>query len=205
MRYAIAILFATVLICSSARSDELIRGLLSFDPPPSLHQFFAVTNVEVSGLGPLREYHISDYSLEGSLLVDLRKAGSSDDGVFRTDMHARFKAFGRATNIIDLDDITIGGQPAMGVTYQLPDSGRKHTIEFIEIYWVRIAEDRIVEISLYADSPERLKILKQSLQRFKITKKIPKKTLHATPDGAVSSDSAVEIQRPGVPEFWRSP
>ena len=191
------LLFYTLLLALSlphwSPAEELISGVLAFDPPA-----FLSTNATVHGSTSsdsdshiLRRYAAADNDPRTSqrlLIVSLREVGTAPDAggvaaasqldnqVLRDAMQAAVDATRNATNVTSLTNVEVGGQVAWGIAYQIPRPyWQKPAGELFpyEIYWVKVQTNQVAEIKLIADSAEHLQSLKACLTRFKISKLNP--------------------------------
>jgi hypothetical protein len=182
------ILLALTLSCRS-HAEELISGVLTFDPPeflastPASHD---TTNAE-NGTRIVRRYAAADNDPRASqrlLIVSLREVGTVPDSgkiagdgslnsqALRDAMQAIVKATRNATNVTSVANAEVGGQPAWHIAYEVPrpywQKPEGGLLPF-ELYWVKVQTNQVAEIKLIADSPEHLQTLKTCLSRFKIT------------------------------------
>ena len=181
-------LFVVVFPCWSSPED-LIPGVLTFEPPTFLSARPPVqdsTNSE-SGIRIIRRYAAADNDPRTSqrlLVVSLRKVGTiPDSGKIAADgqldnqalcaaMQATVNSIPNATNVTPLIHAEVGGRTGWRIAYQLPRPyWQKPAGELFpyEIYWVRLQTNQVVEIKLVADSSEHLQTLQTCLPRFKLT------------------------------------
>lgn len=172
-----------------APAEELVSGVLAFDPPPFLVSAPGIhdsTNFQ-DGLRVVRRYAASDNDPRTSqrlVIVSLREIGASplavnasaenppDSQTLREALQTAVNSTRNATNITAVTNAAVGGLPAWIVSYQLPRPyWQQPTGEFFpyEIYWVKVQPNQVAEIKLIADSPEHLESLKACLPRFKFT------------------------------------
>jgi len=173
-------------------AEELIAGVLAFDPPAFLSPNTTVqgsTNAE-SDSRILRRYAAADNDPRTSqrlVIVSLREVGAAPDSgkvtagqwdnqALRDAMQAAVNATRNATNVTSLTNAAVGGQAAWGIAYQIPRPyWQKPAGELFpyEIYWVKVQTNQVAEIKLIADSAEHLQSLKACLPRFKISQSNP--------------------------------
>ena len=191
------ILFCTILLAITvprwSHAEELVSGVLAFDPPAFLTGIPSIrdsTNSE-NGLRIVRRYAAADNDPRTSqrlVIVSRRVLGTTPDSgnvaadgsltnqALRDAMQDAAKATRNATNVTSATETEVGGQAAWLVSYQVPRPyWQKPDGELFpyEVYWVRVQTNQVAEIKLIADSPEHLQTLKTCLPRFKITKSAP--------------------------------
>ncbi len=191
------ILFCTLLLAMLyprwSQAEELIPGVLAFDPPAFLASIPASgdrTNFQ-DGIRVVRRYAAADNDPRTSqrlVIVSLREIGVSPVAgtaaasnqaagqALRDALQAVVNSTRNATNITAVTNATVGGLPAWIISYQVPRPyWQKPESELFpyEIYWVKVQTNQVVEIKLIADSPEHLETLKACLPRFKITQANP--------------------------------
>lgn len=188
MRASIQIILFAILFPCLLPAEEIITGLISFDPPPFLRGGIpggGPGENPFSGVGRVRVYFASDNSGQSHRQVDvnLRLVGfiigegkrvtlrQLDDKAFRTEMETVIKRSDGATNVSAVTDANLGGQPALQISYEEPAPNfRKDAVMEFDIYWVLIQSNRVIEVKLAADSKGRLGSLEDCLSGFKITK-----------------------------------
>jgi len=193
MRLLFCTILLTMLAPRWAHAEELVPGVLAFDPPAFLSGLPSGgdgTNSE-SGSRVLRRYAAADNDPRTSqrlLIVSLREIGAVadpekistgrplDDQAMGAAMQIAVKSTRNAVNITSVTNAEVGGQAAWLVTYQIPrpywqkpDAGLFPS----EVYWVKIQTNQVAEIKLIADSVEHLQTLKTCLSRFKFTQPAP--------------------------------
>jgi hypothetical protein len=188
------LLFYTILLALPfprwSHAEELVSGVLAFDPPAFLTASKPVhggTNSE-SGVHKVWRYAATDNDPRTSqrlLMVSIREIGvaadsgkagndrQSDALALRAEMQAAMNSTRNATQVAQVTDAEVGGQAALLASYQMPrpywqkpDGALFPT----EIYWVKVQTNQVAEIKLTADSAEHLQTLKICLPQFKITK-----------------------------------
>jgi hypothetical protein len=189
MRLLFCTILLTLLVPRWAHAEELVPGLLAFDPPAFLSGLPSSGDSTNSANGSriLRRYAATDNDPRTSqrlLIVSLREIGAvtdpgkistgrpSADQALRAALQAAVSSDRNAVNVTSVTNAEVGGRPAWLVTYQMPrpywqkpDAG----LFPYEVYWVKIQTNQVVEIKLIADSVEHLQTLKTCLPRFKIT------------------------------------
>jgi hypothetical protein len=188
------LLFATLLLALTvprwSHAEELISGVLAFDPPaflsdiPSLHDS---TNSE-NGIHLVRRYAAADNDPRTSqrlVIVSLREVGSVpasgkvlpsgqlDSQALRDALLAAANSTRNAAHITSVTNAEVGGQSAWLVAYQIPRPYWQNPAGELfpyEVYWVQVQTNQVAEIKLIADSAEHLQSLKTCLPRFKIIK-----------------------------------
>ena len=188
MRTVILSLFLVVVLPSISHGDDLIPGVVSFDPPAFLHGGTSGQHSDdiFSGVGEIRQYGAGDNDIRTGqrlVVINVREVGFStgagkvvtyqklDDKALRAWMQTAMDSTRNATNITKVADAKVGGQAALFASYQVaqPYWPKKPGALFpFEVYWVRIQTNRVVEIKLVADSPEHLETLKPCLTKFRI-------------------------------------
>jgi hypothetical protein len=186
------ILFCTLLLVIVAprgsHAEELIPGVLSFDPPAFLAAGPSVparTN-SVSGRREVWRYAATDNDPRASqrlLVISLREtdaaseatnaAPTPSDPAFRAEMQAAMNATRNVTNVAPVTDAEVAGQPALRVTCQIPRPYWQEpdgALFSSEIYWVKIRTNEVVEIKLIADSTDHLQTLEACLPKFKFNR-----------------------------------
>jgi hypothetical protein len=179
-----------------SRGDDIVPGIVAFDPPAFLHggtsgqgsddKFGRVTGI--------RQYFAKNNNVgtgERLVVINVREVGFStghdmvityqklNDNALRTWMQNVMKSSRDATNITKVADAKLGNKPALLVCYQVPQPTwpKKQDALFpFEVYWVRIETNRVMEVELIADTPEHLNTLRPCLDRFAI--KLPDKVKH---------------------------
>jgi hypothetical protein len=182
-----SMLLAVVFPCMSY-GDDLIPGVVTFDPPAFLYGGTSGHGSDdiFSGVGELRRYGAGDNYIRTSrreVIINVRAVGFSigpgkvvtyqklDDKALRAWMQATVVGTRSVTNLTRVADAKVGDQPALSVSYQIaqPNWPKKPGALFpFEVYWVRIQTNRVLEIELIADSPEHLETLRPCLTKFKI-------------------------------------
>jgi hypothetical protein len=181
------------MIPNRSSAEELIPGVLAFDPPEFLSINPSVrdrTNSD-SGSRILRRYAAADNDPRTSqrlVIVSLRevgavtdsgKAGASgplDKPALGAALRAAVNATRNAVHVSPVTEAKVGGQTALLAAYEVPRPyWQKPDGELFphEVYWVKVQTNQVVEIKLIADSPEHLQTLKTCLPRFKITQSNP--------------------------------
>ena len=196
VRTLLLLLFLVFAFQCISRGDDLIPGLITFDPPAFLHsgtsghdnddKFGRVTGI--------RQYFAKDNNPgkgERLVVVNVREVGFSighdqvmtyqklDDTALREWMQNVTDSSRDATNITEVTNAKVGGKPALLVCYQVaqPNWPKKlHALFPFEVYWVRIQTNRVMEVELIADTPEHLNTLRPCLDRFRIS--LPDKVKH---------------------------
>ena len=189
MRVAcLSVLLAVGLPCV-LHGDDLIPGVLAFDPPTFLHGGTSGQHSDniFSGVGEIRQYGAGDNDIRTGqrlVIVNVREVGFSigpgkvvtyqklDDTALRAWMQAEMDSTRNATNITKVADAKVGGKAALLVSYQVaqPNWPKKRGALFpFEVYWARIQTNRVVEIKLIADTPEHLDTLRPCLDKFTIS------------------------------------
>ena len=188
------ILFCTLLALVTgpfhSNAEELIPGVLTFDPPSFLSDIPSGsprTNYE-NGIRMIRRYTAADNDPRKSqrvLIISMREfksalvsnkngaAGSLDKQALRDAMLAAVNSTPHATNVTVVTKAEVGGQAAWLISYQLlrPYWQKPNGELFpVEVYWVEVQPNQVTEIKLIADSPEHLQTLKTCLTKFKIRK-----------------------------------
>ena len=201
-RHIMRILFCTILLATVfprwSHAEELISGVLAFDPPSFLSGIPSgrdSTNSE-NGIRIVRRYAAADNDPRTSqrlVIVSLREIrvvpdsvkiatdGRLDNQALGAAMQAAVNSIRNATNITSLTNAEVGGQAAWRISYQTPRPyWQKPDGELFphEVYWVKVETNLVVEIKLIADSPEHLQTLESCLPRFKIKNQVPCQILH---------------------------
>ena len=186
------ILFCTILLATMiprwSHAEELISGVLAFDPPPFLSMSTLIhggTNSE-SDSRIVRRYAATDNDPRTSqrlVMISVRETGTAADSgkagndrqpdtqTLRTEMQAAINSTRNATNVAPVTDAEVGGQTALLASYQMPRPYWQKPDGVLfpsEVYWVKVSTNQVVEIRLTADSMEHLQTLKACLPKFKI-------------------------------------
>lgn len=188
MRLLFCTLLLALLFPRWSPAEELISGVLAFDPPEFLSSTPAghdSTNA-ANGIRIVRRYAAADNDPRTSqrlLIVSLREvgavrnpgnlaaAGQLDDQALRDALLATAQATRNATHVTSVTNAEVGGQAAWLVAYQIPrPDWQKPDGELFPyaVYWVKLQTNQVAEIKLIADSPEHLQTLQTCLPRFKI-------------------------------------
>jgi hypothetical protein len=178
------LMFLVLTFQCVSRGDDIIPGIVTFDPPAFLHggtsgqdsddKFGKVTGV--------RQYFAKDNNIkkgERLVVINARKVAPSigrdnqkyDDIALRAWMQHVTVSSLDATNITKVTDAKVSGEPALLISYQVaqPNWPKKQEALFrFEVYWVTIATNRVMEIELIADTSEHLETLRTCLDRFTI-------------------------------------
>lgn len=186
MRVLFCAMLLAILLSRWARAEELISGVLAFDPPAFLSPSVFGGEITNSDIREIWRYAATDNNPRTSqrlLIVSIREMGVATDSeitnhyfdgnALRAAMQAAIKSTRDATNVSPVTDAEVDGQAALFASYQLPRPyWQKSDGAFFpcEAYWVRLQTNRVVEIKLVADSMEHLQTLKSCLPKFKITK-----------------------------------
>ena len=188
--FCFTLLLAIVFPCA-LHGEDLIPGIVTFDPPPFLNGGTSGRGSDdlFSGTGEVRQYSAADNDIRTSqrrLHVNVRAVGFSigdgkvvtyhqlDDKALRGWMQAVMDSNRNATNIARVADAKVGGQPALVASYQVAQWAwpkEPGALFPIEVYWVRIQTNRVVEIELIADTPKHLETLRPCLGNFSIKRK----------------------------------
>lgn len=191
------LLFSTLLLALTLtrwlHAEELISGVLAFDPPaflsgiPSVHDS---TN-SANGIRIVRRYAAADNDPRTSqrlVIVSLREVGpvpaagtvaangELDHPALRDALLTSAHATPNAAQITSVTNAEVGGQAAWLVSYQIPRPYWTKPAGGLfpyEVYWVPVQTNQVAEIKLIADSAEHLQSLKTCLPRFKILKPDP--------------------------------
>jgi hypothetical protein len=184
------VLLAIVFPCL-AHGDDLIPGVVSFDPPAFLYvsTYGRASDNIFSGVGELREYHAGDNDIrtgQRDLFINVKEVGffigpgkvvtyqKLNDKGLRAWMQNALNPNRNGTNSIKVADAIVGGQPSLTASYKVaqPNWHKKPGALFsFEVYWVRIHPNRVLEIELVADTPEHMDTLRPCLNKFRIKRK----------------------------------
>jgi hypothetical protein len=187
------LLFYTLLIAMVvpcwAHVEELIPGVIAFDPPEFLSALPSNgygTNFE-DGVQIVRRYAATDNNPRISqrlLIISLRKIGANpnaekmtanaqpDDKAMAATMQTLVNSTRNAINVTAVTNAEVGGKAAWLVSYQIPRPyWQKPAGELFpyEVYWVKVNTNQVAEIKLIANSSEHLQTLQTCLPRFKLT------------------------------------
>jgi hypothetical protein len=185
----LSLLLVFVFQCIS-HGDELIPGIVTFDPPAFLHGGSSSHRSDniFSGVREIRQYSGNDNDIRTEqrlVIINVREVGFSigqgmvvtyqklDDKALREWMQAYVDLPRNATNISEVVDAKVGGKAALMISYQVaqPYWPKKRGALFpFEVYWERVQTNRVVEIKLVADTPEHLDTLRPCLDKFTIKK-----------------------------------
>lgn len=188
MRLIFFPLFLLVVFQCSSRGDELVPGVVTFDPPAFLYGGASRPPGDDSfaRIHEIGQYHAGDNDLRTGqrlVIVNVREVGFSidpdkvityqklDDSELRAWMQSMADSTHNATNITQVADAKVGGKAALMVSYQVaqPNWPKNPGALFpFEIYWERVQTNRVVEIKLIADTPEHLDTLRPCLEKFTI-------------------------------------
>ena len=188
MRIVYLSLFVAVMFPFVSHGDDLIPGVVTFDPPAFLHGGTSGQHSDdmFSGVGEIREYGAGDNDIRTGqrlVIINVREVGFSigpgkvvtyqklDEKGLLAWMQTVMDSARNATNITKVATAKVGGQPALFASYQVaqPNWPKKRGALFpFEVYWVRIQTNRVVEIKFVADTPEHMDTLRPCLTRFTI-------------------------------------
>ena len=187
---AIRLVVLAFLFASYLHAEVLIPGVLEFEPPPFLESFKpSADNGSNPFAGnwavPLREYLARGNSIPQmrQINVNLRTIGftigegkrityrSLTDKDVCDEMRLLMRS-GRTTNISEIVETKLGGQPAL-LLKSTPAAAddQKNAATHFELFWVRYQTNQVIEVMLVAHSRTNLQSLDECLSRFKITKK----------------------------------
>ena len=191
MRLLFCTILLTMLAPRWAHAEELVPGVLAFDPPAFLSGIPSGGDSTNGGSRILRRYAAADNDPRTSqrlLIVSLREIGAAtdpekistgrplDDQAMGAAMQMAVNSIRNAVNVTSVTNAEVSGQAAWLVTYQIPRPyWQKPDVELFpsEVYWVKIQTNRVAEIKLIADSVEHLQTLKVCLPRFTFTQPAP--------------------------------
>jgi len=219
MRSIITFGLFTVLFSLVAYAEDLVPGVLSFEPPAFLkalpppdseHGEFSPD--AMMGAAQIKQYQATNSSNPSSQRIDMRirLVGATlgngkrwtyrplDDKALRAELQHMFQSNG-VTNAPIVDE-KLGGQPAFGVSF----TGRPRPDEplvYSEFFWIRYESNRVIEIHLRADSPANLRSLKDSLSKLKVRRK-DAYPAHAL-DGGIPCLSDIGRHRPAASDEHR--
>ena len=188
MRVVLLSLFFMFAFRCVSRGDDIVPGIITFDPPIFLHGDTSGSHSDdiFSGVGEIRQYSAGDNDIRTGqrlVVINVREVGFSigsgkvvtyqklDDTALRAWMQSEMDSTRNATNITKVANATVGGKAALLVSYQVaqPNWPKKRGALFpFEVYWTRIQTNRVVEIKLIADTPEHLDTLRPCLAKFTI-------------------------------------
>jgi hypothetical protein len=183
-------LFLLVVFQCISRGDEVIPGVVTFDPPAFLHGDSSSHRSDniFSGVREIRQYGGNDNDIRTEqrlVIINVREVGFSigqgnvvtyqklDDKALRAWMQAYVDLPADATNVSNVVDAKVGGKAALMISYQVaqPYWPKKRGALFpFEVYWERVQTNRVVEIKLVADTPKHLNTLRPCLDKFTIKK-----------------------------------
>jgi hypothetical protein len=166
------------------RGDDIIPGIVTFDPPAFLHSGTSGQDSDdkFGKVAGVRQYFAKDNNIkkgERLVVINVRQVAPSigrdnqkhDDTALRAWMqHVTILSLD-ATNITKVTDAKVSGEPALLISYQVaqPNWPKKQDALFrFEVYWVTIRTNRVLEVELIADTSEHLKTLRTCLDRFTI-------------------------------------
>src|SRR3954467_2667679 len=149
VRTFIKVLFLTALLPFVVRAEELIPGLLSFEPPAFLARFGPTSDAYdnmFSGVQPVAQYLANDsYQTLRNLTINERMVGFTlgegkkityrklDEKALRDEFVACFRSLPNTTNISSAIDTKLGGQKAISLSFQTPRGNGKG---YYEVYWI---------------------------------------------------------------------
>ena len=178
------LMFLVLAFQCVSRGDDIIPGIVTFDPPAFLHSGTSGQDSDdkFGKVAGVRQYFAKDNNNrkgERLVVINVRQVASSigrdnqkhDDTALRAWMQQVTVSSLDATNITKVTDAKVSGEPSLLISYQVaqPNWPKKQEALFrFEVYWVRIQTNRVMEVELIADTSEHLSTLRPCLDRFTI-------------------------------------
>ena len=184
VRTLLLLMFLVLTFQCVSRGDDIIPGIVTFDPPAFLHSGTSGqdSNDKFGKIAGVRQYFAKDNDVrkgERLVVINVREVASSighdnqkhDDTALHAWMQQVTVSSLDATNITKVTDAKVSGEPSLLISYQVaqPNWPKKQEALFrFEVYWVRIQTNRVMEVELIADTSEHLSTLRPCLDRFTI-------------------------------------
>ena len=186
------LMFLVLAFQCISRGDDIIPGIVAFDPPAFLHSGTSGqdSNDKFGKVAGVRQYFAKDNDVrkgERLVVINVREVASFIGHDNQKHVDAALRAWMQhvtvssldATNITKVTDAKVSNEPALVISYQVaqPNWPKKQDALFrFEVYWVTIQTNRVMEVELIADTSEHLSTLRPCLDRFTI--KASDKVIH---------------------------